>query len=565
MQQQQRLLFHIAKVRKRLFLLLSLRYALLGLLGGVAVGCAYALLARFVPLPYYRWTALGIVACGIAFGLLWAVFRKPNERQAAQEMDRKGDLMERISTALALRHSSSPIANLQREEATACAESFVKDARKLLPLPFYPKQLALLAGLAAVLAFLLLWPNSLDRVIKQRQAEEQWIEAQASKAEQMREELQSQKLPPVELQKLESELEALEKGLLDSDTAKEALDAMERSMKRLKEQQEQWNKEQMQAEQWVKQLGANPALSELARSLADSSREQLDSAMDGLKQQVAQMTPEQKQQLAKALDELAETAKSPDAEAERKLKDALAGLADDARSAEGLSEEAAQALRDALAHAIDAQAAMSMLASQAGQLGGQLAQAGLQAAQQLASQGVAISPAWGANGIASAMASAASQQPGGQTASGSDGQPPGSGGAAGAGQGSGASGTGTGAGGAGAGAGSGAGAGTGAGAGGSGAGGLAGGTGNGSRGFVTTPRTPTGGGASQSDGGPVTGGGGDVLQGGSAPAIDGASRPYEDVYAEYQTEATKSLDRSQLPQTMQQLVRDYFTEIQPNR
>jgi hypothetical protein len=47
--------------------------------------------------------------------------------------------------------------------------------------------------------------------------------------------------------------------------------------------------------------------------------------------------------------------------------------------------------------------------------------------------------------------------------------------------------------------------------------------------------------------------------------MDGASRPYEDVYSQYEAEATRSLDRSQLPQTMQQLVRDYFTEIQPNR
>jgi hypothetical protein len=82
---------------------------------------------------------------------------------------------------------------------------------------------------------------------------------------------------------------------------------------------------------------------------------------------------------------------------------------------------------------------------------------------------------------------------------------------------------------------------------------------------VSTPRTPVGGGTTETDSGPAQSGGGDVMQGGPAPAVDGVSRPYEEVYTDYAAEATRSLNRSQLPSSMQQLVRDYFTEIQPNR
>lgn len=83
--------------------------------------------------------------------------------------------------------------------------------------------------------------------------------------------------------------------------------------------------------------------------------------------------------------------------------------------------------------------------------------------------------------------------------------------------------------------------------------------------MISTPRTPDGGGTPTSDQGPLNSRGGEIEKGGQAPVLDGASRPYEEVYSEYAAEATQSLNRSQLPQSMQNLVRDYFTEIQPNR
>jgi len=47
--------------------------------------------------------------------------------------------------------------------------------------------------------------------------------------------------------------------------------------------------------------------------------------------------------------------------------------------------------------------------------------------------------------------------------------------------------------------------------------------------------------------------------------IDGMTRPYEEVYSEYAAEAKQSLGRSSLPASMQDKVKQYFDEIQPNR
>jgi hypothetical protein len=87
--------------------------------------------------------------------------------------------------------------------------------------------------------------------------------------------------------------------------------------------------------------------------------------------------------------------------------------------------------------------------------------------------------------------------------------------------------------------------------------------GSGSRNMITTPRTMQGSGNVQQDGGPSTGG--QTVTGGQSPMMDGTTRPYEDVYNEYAAEAKQSLGRSQLPSSMQEKVKQYFDQIQPNR
>lgn len=81
---------------------------------------------------------------------------------------------------------------------------------------------------------------------------------------------------------------------------------------------------------------------------------------------------------------------------------------------------------------------------------------------------------------------------------------------------------------------------------------------------MTIPRDYKGSGNVQSDSGAIKGGGGDIQKGGVSPTAPGMSRPYEEVYRDYETEARKTLDRNQLPDQMQGLVEEYFIQINPN-
>lgn len=62
--------------------------------------------------------------------------------------------------------------------------------------------------------------------------------------------------------------------------------------------------------------------------------------------------------------------------------------------------------------------------------------------------------------------------------------------------------------------------------------------------------------------GPKHQGQGEMVSG-SGQVTPGVVRPYQEVYREYADYARESVDRSSLPLSEQELVRDYFSEIAP--
>jgi len=553
-------------VRGRLFRQRLVRFAALGLAAGGAAACALAAAGFALPIAHYRLAGALLPAAFALAGAAAACFRRPTLLDAARAMDRSGGLEERIATAFAYLGDDGAIARLQREEALRRAETFAAEVRERLPYPPMRRTFGLSAATLLAFAVLAALPNPMDGELARRAAEREAAARLTEEAGRRLDELRSAMLPPLEREALESELTALERSLRDAPASAAALEALDDALERLREMEQLAEAEAARTEQWRERLASVPALAALARRDLDLAS--ADSALAQLHENVARMTPEQKAQLAAALEELAAAAAAPDAEAERRLREALERLAAEARAATGaLGAETLAAARDALLAAAASQAGAQRLAVAASQASAGLAAAGLGAAEALAAARAAVPADWRADGAAARAAEAAiaGAAGGGETAeggsaAGGDGEARGGEPAAGSGSGAGT--------GAGSGAGSGSGAGTGAGNGagsGSGSGGSGAGVGAGSRDLVSTPRVANGGGTPSVDSGPVRGGGGDISEGGRAPSLDGAARPYDEVFAEYEAEAARSLPRSTLPQTMQELVRDYFTEIQPNR
>ncbi|WP_341282550.1 hypothetical protein [Paenibacillus sp. FSL H8-0537] len=566
--EQQQLPELLLPVRLRLTMFTMCKQGLKGLLIGSSAGLLLLVASRLWPLLHARPAAVILAAAGLLAGLLYGLWRRASLRDAARAMDRH-DTDDAVSTALDgwLRPAGQPsaIVLLQRQEAIAAAKAYAAMLSKRLPWPAWPAWKRSVLGVSAVWAIsalLLVWANPLDHLAEERAAERQQLEELREEAAALAEEAERADVPEEAKRQLAEPLEKLRSKLEENDSDIEAaLAELAEAMRELEQTAEQALQSASQLDEAAEAMQREPALKQLGAALQDRLESGMSEAISDMRSELHKLTPEQKEQLAQALEQLAGQLPQ-DKEA---LASALAEAAEQARNPEAEGDASGEteggdglaALEEALAGELS-QAQLEQLASA---MASQLGQSGQPLAGQLAASGGSVPPSW-------AAAASGNGSPSGSSAGGASGSPsepgsgaaPGSSGASGSGEPS-SSGAGTGAG-ASQGAGAGAGSGQGQGAG-SGQGGLQGGTGAGGRTLVTTPRTMAGEGNVQEDGGPSTGG--QEQTGGKSPMIDGTTRPYEEVYSEYATEAKKALGRSQLPQAMQDKVKQYFDNIQPNR
>lgn len=572
----------INKVRRRLRWFHGFDGARVGLVGGLVIAILWLVAGRLWPIEGLLWFAIGSFIVITIAGLIYGMLKRIPFMEAARVMDAVEAGVERqdvMTTSLAFADSNVSVATLQRDQAIEYGEAYIRDLKNRLPFPSKRKKwIPLAAGLFIVILLAVL-PNPMNEIIAQHKQEQQWVDAQKKETDQLAKELEERKLEPLVTDPISQELKNLRRALDKSSDPSEALESVEQTMKQLKEMSDKLELKQLEQSQWLDSWKANPVSKGLSEALEQKDTESLSEQMESLRKDSNSMSKEDRQRLADDLKRLADAAPADDQDAQR-LAEALK------KAAEALSkgqpsqmDQALKDLNDALQQAVSSANQNSQQAESAAALASALAKQGMGMAQEMAASGLAVSNTWSMGGSAEELASGNSlasgegsngEAEGGEAGTG-QGKGEGSGSGQGEGQGSGAgqgagsgseSGNGSGSG-SGSGSGNGSGSGTGSGSG-SGQGngtGSGAGMGSGGRSLVTTPRTYNGSGNVQSDGGPANGG--SVQKGGTSPVFEGASRPYEEVYSDYAAEAKRSLERNDLPQSMQSLVESYFTEIDP--
>jgi len=591
MESSTRLLEGIKRVQRRLMLLRVMKYAIIGLISGSAAGLLVLLLSRLVPLLYAREIALGLFLLSPLAATVTAVVRRVGVAETARAIDRKAE--DAIGTALGLMQSQSLVAAMQREDAAEAAEHYASSMNEHLPFIQLDKRKKLsMVGLLLVwltAAILWLYPGAMDKkaeLLAHAKTELAKLEARIGEVE---DKLAAEQLPEEAKQNLLEPLEKLKEQIAKLDDPQLAQQMLEQAQRELEKLAALGEDQAQRLQEMASELQKEPQLRKLGEALENRDSGKAQASIDDMRSTLKQLSAEEREQLAAALERAAELS-SPSSD---KLAEALKQAAEQARgnseaqsgtgsndAATDGADDALAALGEALAGELseaDAAALAQMLASQLSAAaaggaspagaGGALAGSG----SASAGSGTPGTTSTGQSGAAAGQG-AGSSGSAGAAGEGASGQSEGNGSGSGAGSSAGAAGNGgqgSGAGaGAGSGSGAGAGSGTGSGSGGSGSGGggtggLGAGNGIGNRSLVTTPRIHEGAGNVQQDGGPTTGG--QIETGGKSPMIDGVTRPYAEVYAEYSSEAKQALGRNQLPQSMQQRVRDYFEDIQPNR
>ena len=493
------------------------------------------------PIPNLSWWALTPIALWALVMIGIAVLKPLPPRRAAQRVDRLLGLRERLSTAIELHETGAdtPLAPYQQADASALAAQL--HPRQIpLALPRRPLLIALVPALMTLA--LLTLPNPMNRVLAERAAVAEMIEEVTQQLAALEEELASrQDLTPEQRAELEAILRQLQAELArNPGDRQEALADLAQAEMRLRQQlNPQVDAQQAALEQLARrleQLSNNPTS---PRPTLDQLRQQLENLAASLEQ----MSAAEREALAQELGQQAAQLAATDPTTAQALQDAAQALErGDLQAAAEALQQASQQVSNTQAAAANQQAVQQALSNtQAARQ--QIAQAGQQGQGQQAQQG---------QGQGQQGQGQQSQQGQGQ---GQQGQQPGQGQQGQPGQG-----------------------------GGSTADNLgqqqsnapgnvdpnrpATQQGQGANdGTVYQPFNPSGqtGNPDQITGQQGSGGSSEVRPGqGQQSGLNNPSLvPYEQVFPEYQRAATEALDRGSVPIYLQNLVREYFSRLEP--
>ena len=571
-------------LRVRLFLAQGLSWLIWAAFAISVFFATVFLLSRFVPIV----DRVMILAAGsvmiLVISLALGVLSRPGLWKAAEAADSLG-LDQRVVTALEAEEGSgkgeagSGLLALQYRDALEKLRSLDPTQYRIRvsrPLARLGQRALALALLATVLAYM---PNPLDDIALQRRLDRDGLERASTAIEELIEEIGGQELAeavpleedPDELglaEELRAALESLAADVSESANLTEAAAEVTSALEAVQGQERGAAGAAADLARLAQALSGKGAADPLAKALAEAGdganpqgseevQKQVEDALNSLAQALSQMSSEDLAQLAGELQTVANDTAA--AELKEQLRQLASQLAQAAASgsassqppgtSDGLLADVAQSLQGGgelaqlLSGMVEAAGALGQL-SQASAGLTELANTIGQAAAQVAGM-----PAIGANGNGDGSGS-------GNGSSGADsGTGTGSGSGDGSGQGAGS----------GSSDGAGAGSGTGAGSGGagSGAGGSGAGTGSANTIFDPVEGLEAGGDQSQVGGEIRPGQGGQQTTLPGMPAVGGTLVPYTSVYARYSQQAMEALNRQNLPLHLRDLVKEYFTSLDP--
>lgn len=335
--------------------LLAQRALWIGCLGGLLMQLA----GRLWPVErLWLWTAAPVAASLLAVAA-YSLLRRLPPLKVARRTDEELGLKERLSTALLLedwrrarsegREASAfqpSLVALQERDALAAARGL--DLRRDLPLPWLKRPLMAAAGLAALALVLGFVPNPMDAVLEERRAVAQAAEEQAEAIEELRQEVEeAEELRPEEREELLRRLEELARELRanpgDREEALADLSRMEEALRR-----------ELDPGLDARQAALEALAAQLQSLAGEEAGEEMDlaeaaEALEKLAEEAAEAEPAEQEALARALARMAARAA---ASGDQALAQALASMAQAMQAGDALAaSEAARAAGQALAEA----------------------------------------------------------------------------------------------------------------------------------------------------------------------------------------------------------------------
>lgn len=475
--------------------------------------------ARMMVVPFYHlFIWVGCFLLLIVYGFrFWR--NRPGWKEAAMVFNRYIP-DDRVITALSFIDSDGILEKLQLKEALTCMK---REQHRVLSRKqsfFLPKWLFLAVLLVTAAALIASLPNDNLKMAAKKETEIKVLKkVKKELAEKTAQEKTGEK---------KKALEQAQKIITQNSDPLKALEQLAKQKKELELKALKEQEKQEKLEAWKQELKNND-LAKMATAIQEKDIEKIRQELEQLNKNYNSLTEGQKQAIAKMSG------------IDKKLSEQeLAELAK--KISEGFNAETVQK---------QLVAAQNAITTAEKSLQGELAAKGLPPNQPASNQASGKNPS-GPSGKNGQPQTGASGQGQGQQGTG-NGQQHGNGSETGSGSGNG-NGSGTGSG-SGSGSGQGSGTGTGSGA----------GLGPGSRQLLTIPEKQSGKTNLETDTGTLSGGSPAEQYQGNGPILPGQLRPYQDVYSSYLDAYRKSQDRVKLPADLEEIVKNYFLSLDPNR
>ncbi|RBW67683.1 coiled-coil domain-containing protein [Bacillus taeanensis] len=531
MNQKQQFFTLLVKMRNRIWLqnIVISAYAVLFTVSAPAF--LIVIFSRFVVVTHLSFKLLLLIPVAVLLFIGLIFYRKPSFTETAKAFD-VFVLGDRVITAFEHIDSDQKMMNMQRADAIKRMKEAMSEVRSQKVQFFYLKKLTASVVLSSVIVLSFLFPNSMMEKEEQLEREETIAVETKEKVKKLVEE-QKPKLN----QEAEEALQKLEENVKETKDAEKILEKLLETEKKLAELQKEALNEKNNLQELARSL-QNQKLNDTASSLNELNKEKLQKALEKLQKELKESNPENRKELLADL---------------QKLMNAVG--AENQPSLESLNDEQLKevlvALEKQLQGKIDQAAAAGALADANSEL--------LGLAEGLNNEMIAANLSTGAltfsNNPSSPNGSNGGQPAGNTAAPGNGRQPnsgqnPSNGSGNGSGQGNGS--------GSGSGQGSGSGSGFGGGTGGTGAG-----SGQGEHSLLTVPKQLDGKQNSERDGGQLNSGDGELQTAPNSPILPGEAREYESVYGNYETTYRESMERMDLPNHLEEVVKQYFSDLEP--
>lgn len=308
------------KIRDRIHSNIILDYSIKAMAAGLVLSVLSALLARIIPIyAVYLKSIFGVLAA-ILLGVVYGAFKTPSNRKAAIKIDSLG-LQERTLTAVELVGQQSTFAVLEKQDALRHLRSI--NLKKSLPIRPNKKYLAICLILMSILMFSAFMPNPMADKARELNKLNQEITKQQKKVTEIAKKVnKNAKLTEEQKKDAEKKLQELKKELSEAKSQKDIEKALQKTEKKLEYLSNKYTDNKESLEKLANTLAKNQATKQLADMIKNGDEKQLKENIKQAAEALKKMDKEQLKELSKQIADLAEQIKS-----NPELKQALGELA----------------------------------------------------------------------------------------------------------------------------------------------------------------------------------------------------------------------------------------------